>query len=195
MGAGNGFSMQGSGGRLARIAGAGMVVVLAACATAPERPFSVTDARTESRFGDARNTARGAELLMADDSFAPPLPDRLVAAMQEAFGKQLAGRALRIERADATMTVDGAHVQMSRASFIDRLRRFSLSGGDVPVFRDVPLNAERRVIVRFAASVDGQRFAGESVASWRGEGGDVEIANAVRAALTNLTNDARAKLR
>ncbi|WP_085314401.1 hypothetical protein [Derxia lacustris] len=182
-------------GTAGRCACAGALLALAACATAPERPFTVTDGRTESRFGDARNTARGAELLMADDAFTPPLPDRLVAALEEAFGKTLTGHALRIERADATMFVEDAHVQMARSSFVDRLRRFSFSGNEVPVFRDVHPGAAHSVTVRFAASIDGRRFAGEALASWRGDNGDVELANAVRAALTNTINDARAKLR
>jgi len=132
---------------------------------------------------------------MPDDALTPALPDRLVAAVEEAFGKSLTGHALRIERADATMFIEDARVQMARSSFLANLRRFSLAGNDVPVFRDVQPTAAKRVTVRFAASVDGRRFAGEATESWHAGDGDVELSNTIRAALTNTINDARDKLR
>lgn len=158
---------------------------LGACAT-PEPTFKLTDARTETRFGDARTTVEGAEVILADDAISPRLIDRLSAALQEKLEAQLVGKEVRIVKAVAVLKVDDARVAPNAL-----LR----PAGSLPVLRDVTLTAMKHVSVDYEGSIDGRRFVGHGEESYRLGDGAAELSRAIHIAVNAAVNDAREQLK
>lgn len=157
---------------------------LAGCA-APSYPFKLADVRTETRFGDARTTVRGAEVVLDDDAIAPALVDRLAEALRNELGDRLAGREVRIEKALALLVVDDARVAPATL-----LRR----GGALPVLRDVSLTAQKHISVDYAGTVDGRPFVGHGEERYRLGDGSIELSRAIAVALRSAVNGVRADL-
>lgn len=158
--------------------------ILAGCA-APTYPFKLTDVRTETRFGDARTTVRGAEVILDDDAIAPALVDRLAEALKNELGDRLAGKNVRIEKALAVLVVDDARVAPSTL-----LRR----GGALPVLRDVSLTAQKHISIDYAGTVDGRPFIGHGEEHYRLGDGSTELSRAIGVALRSAVNGVRADL-
>ncbi len=161
------------------------IASLAACAT-PPTAFKLTDARTENRFGDARTTVQGAEVILADDAISPSLVDRFTTALQDKYGDKLAGKEVRIDKAVAVLFVDDARVVPNTL-----LR----PAGSLPVLRDVTLTALKHVSVDFAGTVDGKPFVGHGEDNYRLGDGAVELSRVISIAVAAAVNDVGAQLK
>jgi hypothetical protein len=160
-------------------------VLLGACAAPPQYPFTLVDARTETRFGDARTTVEGAEILLADRAVGPSLNDRLARRLSEQAGGQLTGQTIRIDRADATIYIHDATAS-ARMVFIN--------GREIPVIKSHQYTPQRRVRVELAGTVSGKPFTGAGERSYRISSGESELSQAVDDAVTAAVASARAQL-
>lgn len=158
---------------------------LGACATVPETSFKLVDERTETRFGDARSTVQGAEVILADDAISPRLIDRFSASLQTKLGDRLTGKEVRIEKAMAVLFVDDARVVPTA------LLRPS---GALPVLRDVTLTALKHVRVDYVGTIDGKRFVGHGEESYRLGDGAAELSRVINIAVNAAVNDVGAQL-
>lgn len=161
------------------------VASLGACAT-PQTAFKLTDARTETRFGDARTTVQGAEVILADDAISPSLVERLSTALQDKFGDKLKGKEVRLDKAVAMLVVDNARVMPNTL-----LR----PGGSLPVLRDVTTTALKHVSVDYSGTVDGKPFVGHGEDNYRLGDGAVELSRVIGIAVAAAVNDVGAQLK
>jgi hypothetical protein len=164
---------------------AAFAALLGACATPVPYPFTLVDARTETRFGDARTTVEGAEILLADNAIGPSLNDRLARRLSEQAGGPLVGRTIRIDRADATIYIHDATASA---------RMWFINGQQIPVIKSHQATPQRRVRVELAGTVDGKPFAGAGERSYRVTSGQSELAQAVDDAVTAAVASARTQL-
>jgi hypothetical protein len=173
-----------SGSTKSRMFLAGVAWLVVACA-APNYPFTWVDARTESRFGDARTTVEGAEVIMADRAMGPSLMDRLAKRLTQDAGTQLAGRTVRVDRADATLYIHDASASA---------RVIHSNGMDIPIVKTGMGFPERRIRVEYRGSIDGKPFSGSGERSYRVTSGDIETAQAVDDAVNATVASVRAQL-
>ena len=163
-----------------RVMAAAALLSLAGCATV-QYPFQVDDARTHTRFGDARTTVRGAEVTLADDALSPTLVDRLAKTLHTALGDAATGRVLRVERAMAVLVVDNARVSP---------RTYSQAGNMVPILRDAEPSALKHITVDYAGTLDGKPFVGHGEEHYRLGDGGRELSRAIEIAAKAAVNDA-----
>lgn len=157
---------------------------IAACASTPTS-FTVTDARHETRFGDRYTTVAGAQVLLSDDGFTPRLIDRLSDRFERDLGPRLAGAAVVVTAAQATLFIEDATALPPRDLRV---------GQPVEVVRNVRATAHKTIVVTFEGEVRGRHFVGEARESWVTGDGDLQTARAVNRALAAASGDLAAKL-